>query len=467
MLANNDVPTGAARIPLEAVLPADWEGWANTPATPAEQDVPLLPAPVCPPPRAKRGRGTPKPKRPRSAAPKPGSNAEPLAEEQQRSAKRRSKEGAGAAAGVAAALASAGGSGGGGSLAAYSSLGAATESLTEQQGSTPRVVVLSQSAWKAQQQQLGPLKGLPTIHLAPSSGGSKRGPNRSVSLPAAAPAAAPRPQSHWQLQQQRMAAQAGSGAGTPTGSGAAGAGQQPAMFTARSLASPAPSASQQPSPTSASPHGASLGNDVSPFALAAAQASQAMAEGGSSAWPHPAPHHQQQQQQQQRAAAAAGGRANELGASPRLDSLVGASVAPSRSPRGQEWVAYSPHAPTSLPMQAPMLVQQLGGSDASSVLYYPGPGLTDRAALLQRQVEAAGFGPTVSALQAVSGGSWCACTHLHGFVALNSCHLAPTRLGRAACAACECLHVAPCALCPPAQDPTLPCSPPHPVCSGR
>ncbi|KAL4421530.1 hypothetical protein ABPG75_010821 [Micractinium tetrahymenae] len=28
VLANNDVPTGAARIPLEAQLPADWEGWA-------------------------------------------------------------------------------------------------------------------------------------------------------------------------------------------------------------------------------------------------------------------------------------------------------------------------------------------------------------------------------------------------------------------------------------------------------
>ena len=27
VLANNDVPTGAARIPLEAQLPADWEGW--------------------------------------------------------------------------------------------------------------------------------------------------------------------------------------------------------------------------------------------------------------------------------------------------------------------------------------------------------------------------------------------------------------------------------------------------------
>ncbi|KAL4418676.1 hypothetical protein ABPG77_010623 [Micractinium sp. CCAP 211/92] len=28
VLANNDVPTGAARIPLEAQLPSDWEGWA-------------------------------------------------------------------------------------------------------------------------------------------------------------------------------------------------------------------------------------------------------------------------------------------------------------------------------------------------------------------------------------------------------------------------------------------------------
>ena len=29
VLANNDVPTGTARIPLEAVLPADWEGWSG------------------------------------------------------------------------------------------------------------------------------------------------------------------------------------------------------------------------------------------------------------------------------------------------------------------------------------------------------------------------------------------------------------------------------------------------------
>jgi hypothetical protein len=28
VLANNDVPTGAARFKLEARLPADWEGWA-------------------------------------------------------------------------------------------------------------------------------------------------------------------------------------------------------------------------------------------------------------------------------------------------------------------------------------------------------------------------------------------------------------------------------------------------------
>lgn len=33
VLANNDVPTGAARIPLEAQLPSDWEGWA------AEEEV--------------------------------------------------------------------------------------------------------------------------------------------------------------------------------------------------------------------------------------------------------------------------------------------------------------------------------------------------------------------------------------------------------------------------------------------
>lgn len=29
-LANNDAPTGAARIPLEATLPADWEGWGGS-----------------------------------------------------------------------------------------------------------------------------------------------------------------------------------------------------------------------------------------------------------------------------------------------------------------------------------------------------------------------------------------------------------------------------------------------------
>ncbi len=29
MLANNDAPTGAARIVLEATLPSDWEGWSG------------------------------------------------------------------------------------------------------------------------------------------------------------------------------------------------------------------------------------------------------------------------------------------------------------------------------------------------------------------------------------------------------------------------------------------------------
>ena len=401
MLANNDVPTGAARIPLEATLPADWEGWANMPATPVEQDVALLPAPVCPPVRtAKRVRATPR--KPRTQAAKPEGGSGGAAEvEGSSSAKRRPKAAAGAPAGNAAAPAE------GGSLAAYSSLGTATESLTEQQGSTPRVVVLSQSAWKAQQQQSGPLNGMPTIHLAPTSrAGSGRG-TRSISLPSPA-ATAQRPQSHWQVQQQRMAAQAGSGGGTPTGSGGAGGGTNPGMFAARTLASSGPSASQQPSPRSASPHCASLAGDISPFALAAAQASQAMAERGSNAWPH-LPHQQQQQQQQQQqpsamAAAATGpSSAGEPLASPRLDPLVGASVAvPSRSPREQQWVAYSPQMPTSLPLPVPMLPTQLGGSDASSALYYPGPGLPDRAALLQRQVEAAGFAHSAAAFQAVS-----------------------------------------------------------------
>ena len=29
VLANNDAPTGAARIVLEATLPSDWEGWSG------------------------------------------------------------------------------------------------------------------------------------------------------------------------------------------------------------------------------------------------------------------------------------------------------------------------------------------------------------------------------------------------------------------------------------------------------
>jgi hypothetical protein len=40
VLANNDVPTGAARIPLEACLPADWEGWGAEEAAMALPDVP-------------------------------------------------------------------------------------------------------------------------------------------------------------------------------------------------------------------------------------------------------------------------------------------------------------------------------------------------------------------------------------------------------------------------------------------
>jgi hypothetical protein len=40
VLANNDVPTGAARIPLEAQLPPDWEGWAATPAKEVDVEAP-------------------------------------------------------------------------------------------------------------------------------------------------------------------------------------------------------------------------------------------------------------------------------------------------------------------------------------------------------------------------------------------------------------------------------------------
>ncbi|PSC68915.1 UDP pyrophosphate synthase [Micractinium conductrix] len=36
VLANNDVPTGAARIPIDVQLPADWEGWNATPEPEAE-----------------------------------------------------------------------------------------------------------------------------------------------------------------------------------------------------------------------------------------------------------------------------------------------------------------------------------------------------------------------------------------------------------------------------------------------
>jgi hypothetical protein len=39
VLANNDVPTGAARIPLDARLPADWEGWAAEEAVGANGDA--------------------------------------------------------------------------------------------------------------------------------------------------------------------------------------------------------------------------------------------------------------------------------------------------------------------------------------------------------------------------------------------------------------------------------------------
>lgn len=404
VLANNDVPTGAARIPLEATLPADWEGWTNMPAAPAEE-LPLLPAPApVAPPRAKRARATPR--RPRSAAaapkpgggsgdssvaeqPKPGSSAKPGS-----SGKRRPKAAAGAPAGKAAASVAAGG--GDGSLAGCGSMGTA-EPLREQQGSTPRVVVLSESAWKVQQQQLGALQGLPTIHLALASGSTGRGAPRSFSVPPAA--AAQRPQSHWQVQQQRMAAQAGSGDGTTSTSGEGRSGsQQPGMFAARSLATSGPSASQQPTPASTSPRTASLANDLSPFALAAAQASAAMAEGASSAWPHLP--QQQQQMGAGRTPRSTSGHQASLG----LDPLAGASVAPSRSPRGQEWVAYSHPMPASLAMPAGMLAAQLGSSDASSALYYPGAGLMDRAALLQRQVEAGGFGPSIAVVQAVSGG---------------------------------------------------------------
>jgi hypothetical protein len=58
VLANNDVPTGAARITLDARLPADWEGWAEAPPAPADQDLPAVPsAPPTAAARPKRTRG--------------------------------------------------------------------------------------------------------------------------------------------------------------------------------------------------------------------------------------------------------------------------------------------------------------------------------------------------------------------------------------------------------------------------
>jgi hypothetical protein len=57
VLANNDVPTGAARIKLEAHLPADWEGWS----------------PQAPRPASSRPLTTSRPRKPstQSARPKP------------------------------------------------------------------------------------------------------------------------------------------------------------------------------------------------------------------------------------------------------------------------------------------------------------------------------------------------------------------------------------------------------------
>lgn len=44
MLSNNDVPTGVARIPLEAHLTSDWEGWSPSPSTPTEPHARLTAA---------------------------------------------------------------------------------------------------------------------------------------------------------------------------------------------------------------------------------------------------------------------------------------------------------------------------------------------------------------------------------------------------------------------------------------
>ena len=45
VLANNDVPTGAARIPLQATLPADWEGWSDPPASTGTPNTPSADVP--------------------------------------------------------------------------------------------------------------------------------------------------------------------------------------------------------------------------------------------------------------------------------------------------------------------------------------------------------------------------------------------------------------------------------------
>ena len=398
VLANNDVPTGAARIPLEAALPADWEGWGDPAIDGAELDAQLA---VAAPPRPKRVRTMPR--RPRPAAPKRTSSSGTTSDDEQspRPAKAHSAAEARQAAAAAAAEAAAAG---GGSFHSLHSLGRSgsllpARSLPEQ-GSAPRVLVMSQSAWEAQKQQMAAMEGVRTIHLDRKRSSSGKA-TRSFSIPSMSAEGA-RPQSHWQLQQQRMAA-AGSCGDAAAGDAAAGASPLLASFaSARSSGVGADrfggqAAAMQPPPLSH--RSAGQPSDLSPFALAAAQASQATTEGGSGAWPHTASHHLP-------VAVPLGSRRSASGAIASPVAEAACATAAGCSPRaGQDWVAYAPQ----LPLPAP---QQLGDSEASTAVTFPGGAFTDRAAMLQQQVEAGSFGPTMAALPVRCWGRpWTA--HLH------------------------------------------------------
>lgn len=349
MLANNDVPSGAARIPLHVALPSDWEGWDAVPPEPEEGA-----ASVAPPPRLKRQRSTPR--RTRGALVREGSTASESdlsdsprrarsadvleAEEQRQSAALAAGAFAAAAADVPATNQPASPAAGPAAspFAAYA-VQARACSLPMPCGPhssySTRVLVVSESAWQAAAQQAAAEAAATRLHgmaLSSASSGSDQpagAASRSFSLPAMQSGS--RQQAYRQLQQQGLASSPVAGSSLP------------AYGMARTLPGPSAADSQwlAASQASLSQLAAGCSSEALPFAKAASLRSLTAADGSAALSRHAALLQQHSTSPQQAAPVH------------RADGLQQAAILARRQAELEGWVALrQPLAQTVQPSAA-------------------------------------------------------------------------------------------------------------------